>query len=521
MSRVNLGPNATYDSTTHEGGLTRTITPLQALRRSVLSCMLWEDEFYESGETIADRIRTLVVEVSRTDPAAVAALAVEARTHMKLRHVPLLIVREMARTPALKPYVAETLATVIQRADELAEFVAIYWRGPRVACTACQTSQSVLKRLRAQTQTSQSVLKRLRAQTGAPCRICHGKGSIYSLVRTPLSAQVKKGLARAFQRFNVYGFAKYNRDTPVKLRDVLFLSHAKPPDGRKGFTRSRRKQIRLMGAEEHDTTVPPLKAGEYLFKQIVDNTLPTPDTWEVSLSGGADKAETFTRLIQERKLGALAVLRNLRNMTDAKVSHTVIREALTTMNVERVLPFRFLAAARYAPSYIPELDAAMLKCLQGTERLPGTTIVLVDGSASMNAPISAKSEISRLDAAAAVAIICRALSEHCRTFVFSSSMKEAPAYSGIALADALKHQVPAAATLLGAAVRRLNTEPYDRLIVITDEQSQDTPPGPRGKGYVVNVASAKNGVGYGPWVHVDGWSERIVDFIREVENTAE
>ncbi len=41
---------------THEGGLARVITAEQALRRSVLSCMLWEDEFYEDGVGIAGRI---------------------------------------------------------------------------------------------------------------------------------------------------------------------------------------------------------------------------------------------------------------------------------------------------------------------------------------------------------------------------------------------------------------------------------------------------------------------------------
>jgi hypothetical protein len=34
---------------THEGARARIITPEQALRRSVLSCMLWEGEFYEDG----------------------------------------------------------------------------------------------------------------------------------------------------------------------------------------------------------------------------------------------------------------------------------------------------------------------------------------------------------------------------------------------------------------------------------------------------------------------------------------
>ena len=74
-------------------------------------------------------------------------------------------------------------------------------------------------------------------------------------------------------------------------------------------------------------------------------------------------------------------------------------------------------------------------------------------------------------------------------------------------------------TLLGNAVEWLNkNERYDRLIVITDEQAHDTVPGPKGKGYVINVASYKNGVGYGKWTHIDGWSEAVIEYIRALES---
>jgi hypothetical protein len=41
-----------------------------------------------------------------------------------------------------------------------------------------------------------------------------------------------------------------------------------------------------------------------------------------------------------------------------------------------------------------------------------------------------------------------------------------------------------------------------------------------GGGYVINVASYKNGVGYGRWTHIDGWSESVVEYIRTLEQTA-
>src|ERR1700753_2380715 len=90
---------------THEGAPAKAITAEQALRRSVLTCMLWEDEFYEDGVQIAGRIRELVPKV---DAAKVAALAIEAREAMKLRHAPLLLVREMARHATHRGLVSET-----------------------------------------------------------------------------------------------------------------------------------------------------------------------------------------------------------------------------------------------------------------------------------------------------------------------------------------------------------------------------------------------------------------------------
>lgn len=140
---------------TAEGGRARSITPEEQLRRSVLTCLLWEDNFYEDGEAIADRIQRLVGEVT---PEVAGEVAIEARENQKLRHVPLLVARAMAKHGYQNA--ADTIQKVIQRPDELTEFLALYWL----------------------------------------------KG------REPLSKQVKKGLARAFTKFNEYQLAKYNRD---------------------------------------------------------------------------------------------------------------------------------------------------------------------------------------------------------------------------------------------------------------------------------------------------------------------
>ena len=427
---------------THEGAPARHISAEQELRRSVLACMLWEDQFYEDGVAIAGRIRELVPRVAAEK---VAALAVEARTHMKLRHAPLLLVREMARLATHRQLVAEALFRVIQRADELSEFVALYW----------------------------------------------------SEGKQPLSAQVKKGLAAAFTRFDEYALAKYNRASPVKLRDVLFLCHAKPVD----------------------------TAQAELWKRLVADELATPDTWEVALSGGADKREAWERLLEENKLGALALLRNLRNMAEAKVSEPLIAAGLGRMKTERVLPFRFIAAARYAPQWETELEQAMFRALddkngEGQAKLLGKTVLLVDVSGSMDAPLSRRAEMRRNDAAYGLAILLHEIAEHCSIYTFSDKLVRVPSRQGFALRDALNASQPHNGTYLGRALGELN-EKYDRVIVITDEQSHDAVPNPRARGYVINVASFQNGVGYGKWVHIDGWSDSVIEYIRAAEPTLE
>ncbi len=405
----------------------------QKLRRSVLSCLLWEDEFYEDGQAIADRIAALAADV---DPAVVAALAIEARESFKLRHAPLMLLCALARTGSGTSLVSETIARVIQRADELAEFLSLYWRGGR----------------------------------------------------KPLSKQMKKGLAAAFAKFDAYQLAKYDRDGPVKLRDVLFLVHAKPKD----------------------------EAQAALWKQVAERSLPSPDTWEVALSGGADKRESFERLLADRKLGYLALLRNLRNMDQAGVDEVLVKDAiLARRGAERILPFRYVAAARAAPRFEPWLDQALAEAVLEGPVFEGRTIILVDVSPSMAVRLSAKSDLTRMDAAATLASV---VPGDVRVFSFSNEVVEVPPRRGMAGVDAVIRSQPSNGTLLGKAVTHVNALPHERLIVVTDEQSQDPVPDPKAaKAYMVNVASARNGVGYGRWTHVDGFSEAVLGFIREHE----
>jgi TROVE domain len=438
MAKMNVWKRM-FPVRTHEGAIAQRVDPRRELRRSVLTCMLWEDTFYEKGNDTAKRIAELV---ARNEPENVAALACEARDKMQLRHVPLFLTRELARRKGTGPLVADTLEHVIQRADELSEFVALYWKARK----------------------------------------------------EPLSAGVKRGLAKAFTKFDAYQVAKYNRDNTVKLRDVLFLCHAKPKN-----------------AEQAET-----------WKKLVENTLESPDTWEVALSAGKDKRETWERLLREGKVGGMAVLRNLRLMLAAGVAPKLVAERLEK-GIARALPFRFVTAARYAPKLEEAIEKAMLTGIAGLETLPGVTGLVVDVSGSMNYQLAKKGETTRMDAAAGLAILLREKAEEFCVATFSDNCVAIPPRRGFALRDAIVKSQAHSGTYLKRALSTLKewTEWSDveRVIVITDEQSHDgILPAWTEKAYVINVAPYKSGISYGNgWTHIDGWSERVLDYIATME----
>lgn len=434
--KTNVKPQPT--AFTHEGAPAKYTKPLQALRRSVMSCLLFEKEFYEDGIEISERIAALATQVT---PTELAALAIEARSEGNLRHIPLYLTRLLCKQATGGHLAEDTIEAVIQRADEIAEFVALYMKD--------------------------------------------GK--------QPLSAQAKRGLARAFGKFNEYQFQKNDkREAAWRLRDVMFMVKPKP-----------------VGEER-----------VALYKRIADDKMAIADTWEVALSAGADKRETFTRLLAEGNLGYLALLRNLRNMLTAGVTVGLINSAIVARKngAHRVLPFRYVAAARAAPQLEPAIDQALCEAISEMKPLPGATVVLVDVSGSMDAQLSGKSDLKRIDAAAALASIVNG--ESLRVMTFSNALIEIPPRRGMAGVDAIINSQPHSGTELGGAIAAINAHVQtDRLIVITDEQSRSRVPDPVARhAYMINVASAQHGVGYGKWTHIDGFSESVLRFIHAVEN---
>ncbi len=429
-------------------------SPEQALRRCVMSCLLWENIAYQDGNLVVDDIANLIPLVA---PEIVFDIAVKARTEQKLRHVPLLIAREMARIDSHKGLVGKLLPRIILRADEITEFVALYW--------------------------------------------LDGK--------QPISKQVKVGLAAAFDNFDEYQFAKYNRKSQIKLRDVMFMVHPKPAQGK-----------------------------EELYKKLADNKLSVPDTWEVALSSGADKKATWERLIKNRKLGALAFLRNLRNMEDFRVDRNVIREGFNNISPKWLLPLNYFGAAKFSPRYEKEIEDLMIRGMSTFPKISGKTLLVVDVSGSMHSKVSSRSIFSRLNAACAMAVMAREMCEDITIYATAGddmAKKHAttllPARRGFALADAILESKK----VIGGGgiftrqcleyIRKQEQDTPDRIIVFSDSQDCDYTekrvPNPFGNyNYIIDISSHRHGINYnGVWTaEIAGWSEQFLNYIHYYEN---
>ena len=273
-----------YLTTNHEGSVAWRMTPEWELYTTVVTTMGVEDKFYESSD---DRVRRIADLVRKTSPEFVASLAVYTREQMHLRSVPLLLLVELARCHHGDSLVSRAVARTVQRADEISELLMCYqWR----------TGRKDLERL---------------------------------------SSQLRKGLAEAFNKFDEYQFAKYNRkDRKVTLRDALVLVHPKPKD----------------------------EAQSEIFRRILNDTLATPYTWETELSQAGKghfeskekrdevKKGTWQELVASGRLGYMATLRNLRNMAmlcvDEETTGRVCRILSDENQVRKSkqLPFRFLSA---------------------------------------------------------------------------------------------------------------------------------------------------------------------------------
>lgn len=365
----------------------------------------------------------------------------------------------MCKYPEHKLFVKDLLPKIITRADMLTDFLAIYWKDGKY----------------------------------------------------PICNQAKKGLALAFHNFNEYKLAKYDRDAAIKLRDVMFLVHAKP-----------RNQYE-----------------QKLFNKVAERTLTPPETWEVMLSRGDDKKATWTTLITEGKIGGLAMLRNIANMQKANVDRRTIQDGLKTLRSSMLLPLDFWKAARMNPAFERDIEDAMIEAYKNLPKLPGKTLFIVDVSGSMDFLTSGSSQFNRMDQACAMAILA---ANQCEDYelvatagnddskISASEWIEYPK-RGFALAPQImdtRHRISGGGIFTRQCLEwckdKFKDKKFDRIIIFSDSQDCDYPekrvPKPFGTyNYIVDVSAHTRGVNYkGVWTaEVSGWSEHFLTYIAALE----
>lgn len=333
------------------------------------------NKFYEAGNDRLNRIRALI---AQNDPAFVARLAIYARTKMYMRSIPLVLAVELAKTQSGNGVVSKAVKGVVLRADEITELLAYY-----------------------QLANERNATKKL----------------------NKLSKQIQRGLADAFNRFDEYQLAKYNRAAEVKLKDALFLVHPKAVN----------------------------ETQQLLFNKIAKDELDVPYTWETELSAlgqksfvsEKEKSDAFRakweELITSGKLGYMALLRNLRNIIEAEVAAEVMSEVCVLLSDKvavansKQLPFRFLSAYREVkvlksgavPMILDALEKAVLQSAVNIRGFGKETSVLIacDVSGSMQKPVSAKSKIMNYDIGLMLAMLLQSRCEYVQTGMFGDTWK--------------------------------------------------------------------------------------------------
>jgi hypothetical protein len=236
---------------------------------------------------------------------------------------------------------------------------------------------------------------------------------------------IKRGLGDAARRlYNERAVLKY--DTPshgVRFADVLELAHVKPrADWQRALfrytldSRHNRPDISTVGLDTLGLarTVDRIERADRrgALRDFGPQMLADAGyTWERLggwLPDGMD-AEAWETVIPS--MGYMALLRNLRNFEKAKVSKVTLRKVADRLaDPEQVarsrqFPFRFWTAFREldaigSVTFGPALEAALELATRNVPELKGRTLVMVDTSGSMEAAISGRSSVPRVEVAA-------------------------------------------------------------------------------------------------------------------------
>ncbi len=140
------------------------------------------------------------------------------------------------------------------------------------------------------------------------------------------------------------------------------------------------------------------------------NELESADTWETKISSIQknnieDKTKEWKRLVEEHKLGYMALIRNLNNILDCNISYSWIEDVLCPQIIDikkikasLIFPYRLYVAYKSLHTQVLPVITALEKAFRiATANVPffeGESAVILDVSGSMEDKISSKSQVS-------------------------------------------------------------------------------------------------------------------------------
>lgn len=424
-----------------------------ALYTLAVTNMVSEPTFYESASDRDNRFKTLVRDVTFADPAWIANFIPFLRNTANMRSASIVVAIEAARAVIemrnlgedVDVSVRDLIASACSRADEPAELLG-YWLAN------------------------------------------YGR-------RMP--ASIKRGIADAATKlYNERSAIKYDGGSRgIRMGDVLNLTHPSPRDARQsdlfrhlldrrhGHADGIPESLTIIQETDKVDRTAQSARREMLRAAGADLFSGTAYTWERLsgwLPGGMD-AEAWEAIIPS--MGYMALLRNLRNFEEAKVSKEVLKQVRDKLEdpdeiaASRQFPFRFFSAYKHSGStyFASALETGLELSCQNIPEFSGRTLVAIDTSGSMSAPISGKSQVPRVEVAALFGAAVAARSGDCKMIMYADYWK--PVKGGVSVLrtiDEINRQVGDVGygtNSWPSVVAAWNEYgPFDRIIVFTDMQ---------------------------------------------------
>lgn len=333
----------------------------------------------------------------------------------------------------------------------------------------------------------------------------------------PIPNALKKGISDSLLGFDEYTLAKYKGDgNAVKMRDLLCLCRPTPKD----------------------------EAQSAMWKRLLNGELETPYTWEAELSAKGNTAEVWEELIDSKKVGYMALLRNLRNILTANPSN--VEKALEYLeNPEAVrkskqLPFRYLSAYKELANIggsrvFDALENAVEASIENMPKFKGTTVIAVDISGSMGATVSAKSKVRCSEIAMLLGLMANKICDNSIFYVFNSYIEKYAVSRRSGILETAMREGCYGGTRMHLPFTKMleDNVKADRIIVLSDNECNG---GYCGSPVQAYADEYRRKSGNDIWVHaidlqgygtqqfsgkktnvIAGWSEKVFQFIELAE----